>query len=166
MTDQFNIRIAAAQDADPISELLKQTYSVLLASDYEADELAAALPVISTARPELLASGTYFVAENNKQQIIGAGGWSFGNPERGGKSTNTAHIRHVGVAPTAVRQGVGSKIMQALFAQSKAFGVRNYACLSTYTAESFYQSFGFRKVENRRIQLAGGIPFPVTYMSL
>jgi len=166
MTDQFNIRIADAQDADPISDLLKQTYSVLLASDYGADELAAALPIISTARPELLASGTYFVAEDTNAQIIGAGGWSFGNPERGGKSTSTAHIRHVGVSPSAVRQGVGSEIMQALFKQSKAFGVRKYACLSTYTAESFYRSFGFRKVENRQIQLAGGIPFPVAYMSL
>jgi hypothetical protein len=42
-----------------------------------------ALPIISRARPELLASGTYFVALDGNGRMVGAGGWTRGAPEGG-----------------------------------------------------------------------------------
>ena len=55
-----------------------------------------AIPLISRARPELLACGSCWLALNPQGDILGADGWTQGAPgmPEDGYGLATAHIRH------------------------------------------------------------------------
>ena len=57
-TTNLLIRIARPTDLDAIGSLLVDSYSSLLATHYDDDLLGRALPHITKAKPDLLASGT------------------------------------------------------------------------------------------------------------
>ena len=74
MPFDYTIRPARPEDASAISAMMTRSYGELLKPDYNPRILAKALPRIGQARPELLGCGTYYVAESNASDIIGAGG--------------------------------------------------------------------------------------------
>lgn len=154
----FTVEIAKPSDAAAISRVLERAYSVLLAPDYPANLLQVALPIISVAKPALIQSGRYFVSKL-EGQVVGAGGWSAGDPREGG-ATGPAHIRHVATDPSVTRMGVGTGLMQAVFYQARQAGVTQMQCLSTLTAVPFYKNHGFNNPQNMEVTLAGRVSFP------
>ena len=64
MTQDIFLRVATPADLAAVDALLARSYPRLLAADYPPSVLVTALPLISRARPELLASGTYYVVED------------------------------------------------------------------------------------------------------
>ena len=68
------IRIARPADLDAIGSLLVDGYSSSLATHYDDDLLVRALPHITKAQQDLLACGTYYVAEIEPGKLIGCGG--------------------------------------------------------------------------------------------
>jgi hypothetical protein len=59
----YQIRIARLPDSDAVSALLVASFSSLLPACYDSDTLGRALPFLTKANPTLLASGSYYVAE-------------------------------------------------------------------------------------------------------
>ena len=55
---------ACPSDAASISAMMQRSYGQLLAKDYADDVLECALPMMTKAQPDLLATGTYFVVRN------------------------------------------------------------------------------------------------------
>ena len=84
------VRTARSGDLAAVDAVLARAYPRLLKPDYPPSVLVTALPLISRAQPSLLASGTYYVAEDDAGQIVGAGGWT-----KDRASSELGHIRHV-----------------------------------------------------------------------
>ena len=72
----ITIRRATPGDLAAVDRLLARSYSRLLAADYPPSVMVLAVPLIARARPELLASGRYFLAVDATDRVMGAGGWS------------------------------------------------------------------------------------------
>ena len=160
----FTIRAARMGDAGAVGRLLAASYRALLAPDYRPELLAQALPLITRPRADLLAGGTYYLADTGAG-LIAAGGWTFHAP--GGAATGpgtVGHIRHVATDPGATRCGVGRALLERALFEAEAAGVRRMMCFSTLTAEPFYRALGFVPQGSIAITLAPGLEFPAVQM--
>ena len=164
MDYQITFRLAGARDFSGIDALLCRSYPILLRPYYDASILASVLPIITRARPELVASGTYWVALM-AGQIVGAGGWSFDAPGDGEIVAALGHVRHVVTDDRMVRRGIASGLMRRAMDQASTAGATQLDCLSTRTAVPFYTALGFTAQEEVLVPLAGGILFPAVRMA-
>jgi GNAT superfamily N-acetyltransferase len=164
MTLTVSLRKASLADLGAVDALLARSFPRLLAADYPPSTLVLAVPRISRARPELLASGTYFLAEDPEGRVLAAGGWTRGAPLRTTAIEDTGHVRHVATDPDMVRRGVGRALMGRVMQDARGAGMQWLNCLSTRTAVPFYASLGFRPMHEADIMLAPGIVFPVLRM--
>ncbi|SFI59782.1 GNAT family N-acetyltransferase [Jannaschia pohangensis] len=164
MTDHPTIRATTGADAAAIDALLAVSYPRLLAGDYSADQLARALPLMTRAKPELLASGTYFLIEGADGQAIAAGGWSLAAPGTGETETGLAHVRHVACHPDHLRCGHARRILDNIIRTSRDAWVTDLDCLSTLTAVPFYAAQGFAVIARVDVPIGGRVPFPSVQM--
>jgi len=156
----LSIRIATPEDAPAVDALMKRSYGRLLKDDYPAEILIAALPLMARANPKLLASGTYFLVEDDADGLLGAGGWT---PTAPGDMPNTpglGHIRHVATDDRAVRRGVGRMILERCIAEAKAAGLERLEALSTLTAVAFYEAMGFEDIEPVAVPMGPHVMLP------
>jgi GNAT superfamily N-acetyltransferase len=165
------LRLATPADLEAVDLLLRRSYLRLLAADYPPSVMVTAVPLIARARPELLASGRYWVALAEGGRVVGAGGYSLAAPGPRGAAAlpgavtdGVAHVRHVAVDPAHLRRGVARAILTAAMAAARGEGVARFDCLSTRTAVPFYASLGFRATGPAEISLAPGITFPAVRM--
>ena len=164
MVIPFLIRPTTLDDATAVDALLGRSYAVLLAPDYDADILAAALPGMTRAKPDLLTSGTYFIAVNAQDQVIATGGWTKSAPTDGLISAATGHVRHVATDPACLRAGLGRALMAVIMTSALRAGVCQMACLSTRTAVPFYRAMGFIALRPINVELQSGAVFPAIEM--
>jgi N-acetylglutamate synthase-like GNAT family acetyltransferase len=108
-------------------------------------------------------SGRYFVAEE-AGRIMGAGGWSLGAPGDGAMTQATGHVRHVVTDYRAQRRGIGRQLMAVVLADAKGAGMVMMDCLSTLTAQAFYEGLGFEVIGSVMVPLRPGIDFPAVRM--
>ena len=163
---RFTIRVATPADAAGVSAVLAASYGTLLASHYNAELLALALPLMTTANPALLGSGTYYVAENGAGAIVGAGGWSFDRPGTTAIVAGLAHVRHFATLPSWTGLGVASAILSKCICEAKSQGAEAMEAYSTLAAVGFYQTLGFIIVSPIDVPLASGISLPSMLMRL
>jgi len=163
MIDDITFRIAGRDDLAGIDALLARSYPRLLKADYPASVLVTALPIISRARPDLVVSGSYWVALS-AGGMVGAGGWTRGAPGDGGETPALGHVRHLVTDDRMVRRGIGRGLMGRAMAQARDAGVRRLDCLSTRTAVPFYAAIGFVAMGEVEVPLRPGISFPAVRM--
>ncbi len=154
--DSLTLRHATPADLSAVDALMARSYPRLLARDYAPSVMVLAVPIICRARPELLASGRYWLAEGDRGRVIAAGGWSVRHA--------LAAVRHVATDPDAVRRGVGRALMGRVMEEAREAGFTGMECLSTLTAVRFYAAVGFRALGPVRVNLAPGIDFPAVRM--
>ena len=170
MSLTLTLRAALPSDLAAVDMLLARSYPRLLRKDYAPSVMVMALPIIARARPELLASGWYYLAFGADGKLLGAGGWSRAapgpsdQPEAQLGNGGVGHVRHVVTDPAAVRQGVGRAVMAAVFEAAQQAGVSRMECLSTRTAVPFYASLGFQAMGAVDVPLRAGIVFPALQM--
>lgn len=164
MTSTIAIRRAGPADLAAVDRLLSRSYPRLLAADYPPSTLVLAVPLISRARPELLASGRYFLALDAAGIVVAAGGWSTGGPDGSVTGSQTGQVRHVATDPDVTRQGIGRRLMHEVMADAGRAGMRRLSCLSTRTAVPFYAALGFRVMGATDVPLRPGIVFPAVRM--
>jgi GNAT superfamily N-acetyltransferase len=164
--DVLTIRLATPADLAEVDALLAYSYPKLLRADYAPSVLVLALPIISRARPELLASGSYFVAVDGAGWMVGAGGWTRWAPDSGDVSPGIGHVRHVVTRAGEVRRGIGRALMGCAMDHAAAAGIRRLDCLSTRTAVPFYKAIGFRATGPVEVPLRPGIVFPAVRMQI
>lgn len=170
MAQTLTLRVAQRTDLAAVETLLSRSYPRLLAADYPPSVMVTALPIISRARPELLASGRYYLVFDSGGKLLGAGGWSAAapgpsdQPEVTASVASVGHVRHLATDPDALRRGVARRVMQAVFEAATLAGVTGMECLSTRTAVDFYRSVGFRTVGPVEVPLRAGIVFPAVRM--
>jgi GNAT superfamily N-acetyltransferase len=159
MRQTLTLRTARPGDLAAVDALLSRSYPRLLAADYPPSVMVTAVPRIARARPELMASGRYYVVEGSDGRLLGAGGWSLAPHAR------AAEVRHVATDPDALRRGIGSAILARVLAAAAAAGAGRIDCLSSRTAVAFYEAQGFRTLGPVDIALAPGIAFPAVRMT-
>src|ERR1700677_2646790 len=95
--DLFVIRRATPEDIAPLQVLIDLSVRVLQMEDYSPAQIEGALGTVFGVDSQLIADGTYFVAEpaqdGVEKVIVGCGGWSkrrtlFGGDHGAGREDN------------------------------------------------------------------------------
>jgi GNAT superfamily N-acetyltransferase len=160
---EVTLRLAEPRDLAGVDALLARSYPRLLKPDYSPSVLVTALPIIARARPELVVSGSYWLAEE-AGELRAAGGWTPGAPGEDVRRGGVGHVRHVVSDPDHLRRGIARALMQAAMEQARNVGVLRLECLSALTAVPFYKALGFVEGPEVTVPLRLGIGFPAIEM--
>lgn len=161
---EFSLRVATPEDEAAVDALLQASYPDLLASAYDADVLADALPLFTRANPSLLSSGTYYLAESGGQKLVGCGGWTRERPGTGQVVAGLAHIRHFGTHAAWTGKGVGRGIYSLCEEHARAADIRRFECYSSLNGQGFYAALGFRTVRPIEVNLSPEVAVPGVLM--
>jgi GNAT superfamily N-acetyltransferase len=118
----MHLRVAMPADAAAVASVLRPSYAELMAVAYPPDLLARALPLITRANSELLASGTYYLVLSDEGDAAGCGGWTPHPPGASEPDPRRAHIRHFATHPAFLRRGVGRLLYSRCEADARAAG--------------------------------------------
>jgi GNAT superfamily N-acetyltransferase len=170
------LRLAAARDVPALEALIAQSARALQADAYAPAQIEAALGSVFGVDHQLIADGTYWVAEQG-DAIVGCGGWSrrkalFGghHGSAGGDeplldpTRDAARIRAFFVHPAHARQGIGSQLLAACERAACDAGFRRLELVATLTGEPLYRAFAFDAVERYDVTLPNGMPLAVVRM--
>ncbi|ETX29216.1 GNAT family N-acetyltransferase [Roseivivax isoporae] len=162
--DALVLRTARRTDIEAIDRLLSESYPRLLKADYPPSVLVTVIPVIARARPRLVTSGTYFVAER-EGRIVGAGGWSpVPRDPTDPRTRRAASIRHVVTDWREVRRGIGRALLTHVIEDAARAGAHRLTCRATLTAVPFYRALGFTAERVEAVEMLQGIPFEAMVM--
>jgi GNAT superfamily N-acetyltransferase len=181
----INIRPATITDIPALRDVIDASVRGLQADDYTPTQIEAALKTVYGVDSQLIADGTYFVAETSgarggrasppgrmgvvygSSQIVGCGGWSkrktlFGGDHWSGRhdelldpSHEAAKIRAFFVHPAWARRGIGSMILEACETAAKAAGFTRLEMGATLSGVPFYRAKGYESLENILVPLGG-----------
>jgi N-acetylglutamate synthase-like GNAT family acetyltransferase len=180
----MNVRIRQAVPADipVLRELIDASVRGLQAEDYTLAQIEAALKKVYGVDSQLIADGTYLVAEveaseNAEPEIVGCGGWSkrktlFGGDHWSGRHDalldprqDAAKIRAFFVHPAWARRGIGSMILEACEAAAKSAGFTRLEMGATLSGVPFYNAKGYEAMENLDVPLGDGESMIVVRMT-
>lgn len=175
--EELLIRRATAADVPQLSALIEDSVRELQAGDYTAAELEGALGHALGLDSQLIADGTYFVAETQAGEIVASGGWSYRKTLCGGDhlagrelgkldpAVDAAKIRGIYVHPKWARRGLGSRMLEHCEREAQSAGFRHLEMGSTLTGVPLYGMKGYREVERTAIALPNGCSYIVVRMN-
>ena len=155
--------MAGPGDAAAVGEVLADSYPVLMAAAYPPELLARALPLITRPHPQLLAGGTYFLAELGGMPV-GCGGWSFQEPGSEAVEPGLAHIRHFAVRSGHAGRGIGRALYERCARDARTAGAERFEAQSSLNGEAFYAALGFVRIAPIDVPMAPGLDFPSILM--
>ena len=177
---QIRLRLAVPEDVPVLRKLIEASVRGLQTGDYSRAQIEGALETIFGVDSQLIADGTYIVAEaadtKSNTTIVGCGGWSkrktlYGSDHWTGREDalldpqrDAAKIRAFFIHPDWARQGVGSKILQACEEAAHAAGFTRYEMGATLTGAKLFGAKGYLPVKPISIPLNNGETLPVIHM--
>jgi GNAT superfamily N-acetyltransferase len=176
----LSLRLARADDVPALHALIEASVRGLQANDYTAEQIEGALGTVLGLDTQLVADGTYFVAEAKAacaHILAGCGGWSrrktlFGSdhgPVRENEfldpAVDAAKIRAFFIHPNFARRGVGTKILEACENAARVAGFSRFEMGATLTGVPLYLARGYRVVERIEVPLRNGEKLPVVRMA-
>jgi GNAT superfamily N-acetyltransferase len=162
------LRKATLDDRPALEKLIAESARGLSHPDYTDTQVEAALGSAFGVDSELIADGTYFVAEADGR-LVGCGGWSrhatlFGSDAQPGRRSelldparDSARIRAFFVHPDWARRGIGRAILEKSEAEARAHGFRSAELLATLPGHRFYRALGYSGDEWAEYPLADGL---------
>ena len=164
MPESVKVRVSIPDDSALVSSLLRESFPVLMRSAYDAKLLERVLPRMTIAQSDLLASGSYYVAEAPDGKIIGCGGWTKERPGTNEIIAKVGHIRHFGVHPRWTRRGVGKALYLQCERDARHAGISRLECYSSLNGEVFYSALGFRRLAQIEVEMFDELRFPSVHM--
>lgn len=189
MPADIHIRAAVAADIPVLRELIDISVRGLQAEDYTPAQIDAALRTVFGVDSQLIADGTYLVAEATAEQdapsavsspskpmIAGCGGWSKRKTLYGGDHwkdrqddlldprRDAAKIRAFFIHPDWARRGIGSMILDACETAALAAGFTRFEMGATLTGAKFFRERGYVALELLDLPLESGITLPIIHM--
>src|SRR5216683_3607995 len=170
---QLRIRKATPADVPQLTELIQDSVRQLQTEDYTEAQRELALKHVFGVDSQLIADGTYLVAEPadphaaatiNLPAIAGCGGWSKRKTLYGGDvfahredslldpAQDAAKIRAFFIHPAWARRGVGTFILNACEQAATEAGFTRYEMGATLTGAKLFGAKGYIAI--RRIELA------------
>lgn len=168
MTEPVRVRVATDGDLAALRDLIPRSVRGLSAGYYTPREVESSIRYVFGPDTQLIADGTYFVAESGGE-VVGCGGWSARRTLYGGDqakdaddprldpATESARIRAFFVHPDHARRGIASAIYDACVAAARAAGFRSLELMATLPGEPLYRTFGFHPVEQVESTLPDGV---------
>jgi GNAT superfamily N-acetyltransferase len=181
----IHIRPAVPADVPVLRQLIEASVRELQAQDYSAAQREAALKTVFGVDSQLVADGTYLVAESGlaKAQgstslpaIAGCGGWSKRKTLYGGDNwsvreddlldprRDAAKIRAFFIHPAWARRGVGTLLLDACEAAARAAGFTRYEMGATLTGVKLFGARGYVPIKNLDVPVGVGLTIPVVHM--
>lgn len=178
-------RQATAADIPVLRSLIEASVRHLQAEDYSPFQMEAALRTVFGVDSQLIADGTYFVAEalpalstspGMVPVIAGCGGWSKRKTLYGGDRwrerqddlldprNDAAKVRAFFIHPDWARCGIGSLILNACENAARKAGFTRFEMGATLTGEKFFRELGYVAQERIEIPLEDGITLPIVHM--
>ncbi len=190
MPTKIHLRLAVPADISVLRELIDASVRGLQTQDYTSAQIEGALQTVFGVDSQLIADGTYLVAEaklsaagsasqKNVQtavRIVGCGGWSkrktlYGSDHWTGRedalldpAREAAKIRAFFIHPQWARRGIGSMILQACEDAARAAGFTRYEMGATLTGAKLFGARGYVAVKPISIPLVNGESLPVIHM--
>ena len=161
---EFAVRLATPDDDLAVSGVLQASYPPLMAPDYDAELLAAALPIMTRANPKLLSGGRFRLAETGDGLAVGCGGWTPERPGTGKITPGLGHLRHFATHADWTGRSVGRSIYAACEEEARSSGVHRLQCYSSLNAQGFYSSLGFRPVRQFNMRMGRTLRLPSILM--
>lgn len=170
----LTLRAATPADIPALEALIARSARALSRDHYETDQIEAAIAHVFGVDSELVADGSYFVAEWHGA-LAGCGGWSrratlFGGDRFARRSsalldpaTDAARIRAFFVVEEQARRGVGRALLSTCEAAAAAAGFGHATLMATLPGEPFYAAHGYRATM-RQTQICGDIAVPFVAM--
>jgi GNAT superfamily N-acetyltransferase len=186
MEGKIHLRLAVAEDVPVLRRLIDASVRGLQTEDYTPAQIEGALKTVFGVDSQLIADGTYIVAEAHSSDtggesepelmIVGCGGWSkrktlYGSDHWTGREDalldplhDAAKIRAFFIHPVWARRGVGSLILQACEDAARAAGFTRYEMGATLTGAKLFGAKGYVPVKPISIPLVNGESLPVIHM--
>jgi GNAT superfamily N-acetyltransferase len=173
------IRSARPDDVPGLRTLIESSVRRLQANDYTFEQREAALRTVYGVDSQLVADGTYLLAEAvdaGETPIAGCGGWSRHKTLFGGDAWtdredtlldprhDAAKIRAFFVHPDQARRGVGTALLAACEAGARAAGFTRCEMGATLTGARLFGAKGYRALETIQVPLGDGLTMPVVRM--
>jgi GNAT superfamily N-acetyltransferase len=189
----IRIRVATQEEVPVLRELIEASVRELQARDYTEKQREAALRTVFGVDSQLIADGTYLVADASdmsdvpgvldtlndgarKPAIAGCGGWSkrktlFGGDQWSGRedslldpARDAAKIRAFFVHPAWARQGVGTLILDACESAARAAGFTRFEMGATLTGVKLFGVKGYVPVKRMDVPVDNGEVLPIVQM--
>jgi N-acetylglutamate synthase-like GNAT family acetyltransferase len=164
-----SIRAATLDDRPVIAELIAASARGLSRDDYSDAQIESALATgVFGVDSEMIADGTYFVAES-EGRLAGCGGWSRRRTLFGGDrfaereadeldpASEPARIRAFFVHPGWARRGIGTRILARCESDARAHGFRSAELMATLPGEKLYAALGYAVVERIDYEMENGV---------
>jgi GNAT superfamily N-acetyltransferase len=187
---KIHVRLAVPKDVPVLCELIDASVRGLQTQDYTPAQIEGALQTVFGVDSQLIADGTYLVAEAEahaierigpknaafERIIVGCGGWSkrktlYGGDHWTGREESlldplrdAAKIRAFFIHPAWARRGVGSAILQACENAARSAGFTRYEMGATLTGAKLFSARGYVAVKPISIPLVNGESLPVIHM--
>jgi len=185
MLPGFQIRQAVFADVPELRVLIEASVRRLQAGDYTPEQLESALRTVFGVDSQLIADGTYLVAEATPSQpgssgppvIVACGGWSKRKTLYGGDRwqdrqddlldprTDAAKIRAFFVHPDWARRGIGAMVLDACETAARSAGFTRFEMGATLTGVKLFQTRGYVAVARIEVPLEEGLTLPVVHMA-
>jgi GNAT superfamily N-acetyltransferase len=178
---KIHIRKATAADVPRLREIIEASVRGLQAEDYSPRQIEGALKSVYGVDSQLIADGTYLVAEiadpQNQLEIVACGGWSKRKTLYGGDqyaaredslldpARDAAKIRAFFVHPNWARRGIGGLILEACENAAKEAGFTRLEMGATLSGVAFYKAKGYAALENLEAPLGNGEALPIVRMA-
>jgi GNAT superfamily N-acetyltransferase len=169
---EIRIRNAVSGDMPVLQALIAASVRALQAQDYSKAQMEGALGSVFGVDSQLVADGTYFVAEardgSGAWKIAGCGGWSKRKTLYGGDAWteredslldprhDAAKIRAFFVHPDWARHGVGTTILRACEEAARQAGFTRFEMGATLTGAKLFGARGYRPIEKIAVPLKNG----------
>ncbi len=176
------VRVATPADIPKLREVIQASVRGLQPGFYSQAQIDGALASVYGVDTQLIADGTYFIAEafgadGTIDDVPGCGGWSkrktlYGGDQFTGRedslldpTRDAAKIRAFFVSPHWARRGVGTLILDACESAAIAAGFTRLEMGATLSGVAFYEARGYDKLETLEIPLDGGVQLPIVRMA-
>jgi len=190
MQTNIRLRLAVPEDVPVLRELIDASVRGLQTEDYTPAQIEGALKTVFGVDSQLIADGTYIVAQpepnaiertgakhaQTELMIVGCGGWSkrktlYGSDHWTGREDalldplcDAAKIRAFFIHPAWARRGIGGMILQACEDAARAAGFTRYEMGATLTGAKLFGVKGYVAVKPISIPLVNGESLPVLHM--
>jgi GNAT superfamily N-acetyltransferase len=176
------IRKARPADVPRLREVIDASVRGLQAGDYTPAQIEGALASVYGVDSQLIADGTYLVAEIQEAgppnpTIVGCGGWSkrktlYGGDQFAGRedslldpARDAAKIRAFFVHPVWARRGIGTLILEACESAAREAGFTRLEMGATLSGVAFYRAKGYADLEPMEVPLGNGEALPILRMA-
>lgn len=168
----LRIRRANPSDLPDIRRLQAAALRGFARRSHGDEVIESLIPYIGAFDAELVADGTFFVAEI-EGEAVACGGWSVrepgfmvGEPRRRGINLPTQpgdidvpHLHGVFVHPLFIRNGIGSALLDRIDNDLRVQGFARARLAATLSAEGFFAGRGWRRHGAVFGALEGGLVF-------